>query len=569
MRYGVETGCTAKRKYLLITAYFLMLLDGGGFKPRTVCFILLTGLLLIIDTVRRKRILMIGDRKSQFGTVLMLIGGVISVLSGIDRGESIFGLLRMMAIMVLGLALQQMEEEEKFYFLRAVPIACLFSLAGCFFNRFSFFEDWVSASGRVNGFFGYANTMALFLILGIVIEEYCGGREKRVLQLILALGLLATGSRTAFVIFCGYLVLNFIRDREKSQYFLLAFFGMAGVIGLTSLASGNMSSIGRFLKIGLNASTLQGRFLYWEDAVRMLAKLPVGLGYMGYFYFQQAHQTGVYSVRFVHNEWIQWVLDYGVLAGAGLIIWLYCRCKRNTMSRMEKEMLGIVAIYSFFDFHLQFFAIVIIVLLLFPKGRTEIRFDEGVKNKRRWECGLWVAAVFAVYLCVSAVVADHCARNGDYKQAVRWNPLSAQYKQEYLLQSEDLKTAEACADRLLKGNKYLYTAYLMKSNAAAQEGRLDDFVVNRRKVLWLRQYKLEEYEDYLEILFSWYKKAYEERNRREMAVCRMAIQEVPDMITQVRRKTGLRSYRIKEKPNLSLDRKYIDLITEIEGSTDE
>ena len=557
------------RIHLLAAAYILMLLDGGGFKAHTVCFVLLAGLLVIISTVCRKGILFTGDRGSRLGTVLMLIGGVISVFAGIDRGESIFGVLRLVTIMVMGFAGQQMEEEEKVYFLRIVPIAGLFSLAGCFLHQVPFFRDWVSATGRVNGLFGYANTMALFLILGIVIEEHYGRRERRAMQLILALGLLATGSRTAFVIFCGYLVWCFIKGREKNRYFLFAFLGMAGVIGLIGLACGNTSDMGRFLKIGLNASTLQGRFLYWEDAARMLAKRSAGLGYMGYFYFQQAHQTGVYSVRFVHNEWLQWLLDYGILAGAGLIIYLYSRCRRSAMPQMDKEILIIVAIYSFFDFHLQFFAMVVIILMLLPKGRTEICFGENVKRKKGWECGLWAAVIVSVCLCVSTAVADYCAGHGDYEQAVRWNPLSAQYKQEYLLQSKDLKTAAAYADRLLAGNKYLYTAYLMKSNAAAEEGRLDDFVVNRRKVLALRQYKLEEYEDYLEILFSWYQKAYEERNWREMALCRMAIKDVPDMITQVRRKTGLRAYRIKEKPNLSLEQKYTDMITEIEESANE
>ncbi|MCM1217673.1 MAG: O-antigen ligase family protein [Lachnospiraceae bacterium] len=552
-----------KRIHLLMAAYTLMLLDGGGFKEHTVCFILLTGLLLLINDVKRKGTLRIADKKSQLGAVLVGIGGVISAFAGIDWGESIFGLLRLMAIMVLGISLQQLEEEEKACFLRVLPITGLLSLAGCLFHDFPFFEDWVSVSGRVNGLFGYANTMALFLILGIVIEEHYGGRKKRVLQIALVFGLFATGSRTAFVIFGGYLVYLFLKDRKKGQYLLIAFLGMTGVIGLVSLAGGDTYSLGRFLKIGLSASTLQGRFLYWEDAIRMYLKCPAGLGYMGYFYFQQAHQTGVYSVRFVHNEWLQWVLDYGLIAGAGLMIYLYYRCRRSNMSNLDKEILGIVAIYSFFDFHLQFWSIVVIVLMALPKGRMEICFVEKKKTKG-WNYGLWVSFAFAICLCVSTIIADYYAGHGNYEQAVKWNPLSADYKQEYLLQSKDLKAAETYADRLLAGNKYLYTAYLMKSNAAAQEGHLDDFIVNRRKVLNLRQYKLEEYEDYLEILYSWYKTAYEERNWNEIAVCRMAVQDVPNMLTEVRRKTGVRAYRIMEKPDLTLDQKYIDMITEIE-----
>lgn len=129
------------------------------------------------------------------------------------------------------------------------------------------------------------------------------------------------------------------------------------------------------------------------------------------------------------------------------------------------------------------------------------------------------------------VTADYYAGQGDYEQAVRWNP-----------------------DKIQCGST---------------GGAVRRFCVKQTEGIGLRQYKLEEYENYLEILFSWYKKAYEERKWREMSVCRIAIQDVPNMIAQVRGKTGLRSYRIEKKPNLSLNRKYIDLIIEIGESTDE
>ena len=129
------------------------------------------------------------------------------------------------------------------------------------------------------------------------------------------------------MILCGYLVFNFIRHRGRNIYILLVFSEIVGLVVLISIAGGNLYGMSRFLKLGINASTLQGRLLYWEDAIKMLAKRPAGLGYMGYFYFQQAEQTGVYSVRFVHNEWIQWVLDYGIFAGIGLVMYLYCQCK--------------------------------------------------------------------------------------------------------------------------------------------------------------------------------------------------------------------------------------------------
>ncbi len=554
-----------EKKYLLVIAYYLVLLDRGGFKGHTVGFVLLIGLLLIIDIVRTKGFLLIENRAGLWGKALIILGGLVSVCVGIDRGESIFGLFRLIAILVMGLAMQQLDEKDKEFFLSMIPVAGLLSIAGCFLWCLPFFEEWVSMSGRVNGPFGYANTMALFLILGIIILEHNGKRRDRAAQFILMIGLLATGSRTAFVILCGYLIWNFISYKGRDRFILFFFLGVAGLIGVISLAGGNLYAMSRFLKLSINASTLQGRFLYWEDAIRMLIKRPAGLGYMGYFYFQQAEQTGVYSVRFVHNEWIQWVLDYGILAGVGLAIYLYSQCRWDKMPLVDKELLCVISIYSFFDFHLQFFAIILIVLLLIPRGEKVWRCDEGRRKQRGWKYGLLAAIGLSGCMCFSMGMAEYYADRKEYWQAVKWNQFSAQYKQEYLFQSKDLDAAAAYAEKLLQGNQYLYAAYLIKSNAAAQNGQLDDFIVNRRKRLRLRKYEIDEYEDYFGMLFNWYVNACEKKDVQEMEICRSAMRDIPRILSEVKRETSLRAYRIKDKPDLSLDPEYINLFKRVLG----
>ena len=371
------------------------------------------------------------------------------------------------------------------------------------------------------------------------------------------------------MILCGYLVFNFIRHRGRNIYILLVFSEIVGLVVLISIAGGNLYGMSRFLKLGINASTLQGRLLYWEDAIKMLAKRPAGLGYMGYFYFQQAEQTGVYSVRFVHNELIQWVLDYGIFAGIGLVMYLYCQCKWKNIPVPDKELMCVIAIYSFFDFHLQFFSIIFIALLLIPKGNIVWRCDWKHKKQRKWKYGLLCVTGLSLYLCTSIGIAEYYAKMGDYNQAARWNPFSAQYKQELLLQSENLEAADIYADSLLEENKYLYVAYLMKSNAAAQNGQLDNFIENRREVLRLRKYKVKEYEEYFEILFNWYLNTYENEQVKEREKCLAAMKEIPELITEVKRKTSLRAYRIQEKPDMSFNSEYINLLKQMEESRDE
>ena len=99
------------------------------------------------------------------------------------------------------------------------------------------------------------------------------------------------------------------------------------------------------------------------------------------------------------------------------------------------------------------------------------------KRKRKgWRRGLPIVTGLLFCLCVTVGIAEYYANREDYRQAVKWNPFSAQYKQEYLLQSEDLDTANIYADKLLRENQYLYAAYMIKSNAAAKNGHLHDSI---------------------------------------------------------------------------------------------
>lgn len=553
--------CT-KQRFFLTVIFYLMLLDRGGFKGRSTYHLLFAGIVILLCTIWGKGFLMTESRPAFWGKTLILFGGILSLIVGIDRGESIFGLIRLIAILTMSLAAGQLDEKDKIFFLRTIPIAGIISAAGCFLHGFSFFQMWLSPTGRASGPFGYANTMALFLILGIVIENHFGKRIKWVIQLLLLLGLFATGSRTGFVILGGYLIWNFIHCRGKNKGLLLAFLCMAAMIGTVGLIGGNLPAMSRFLKISINASTLQGRFLYWEDAIRMLLKCPAGLGYMGYFYFQQAQQSGLYSVRFVHNEWLQWILDYGILAGIGLITYLF-GSKVEKQSLINKELLCIISIYSFFDFHLQFLSIMMIVLILLPGG--EIVWDCNADKRKRmgWSICLLVFLMFSAGMSISTGMADRYAQREEYAQAVRWNPLSASYKQEYLLQFENLDKASVYAKRLLQDNQYLYAAYLIRSNAAAAEGKLDEFILNRRRALNLRKYHIEEYEEYFEILYGWYGQAREEGDIQETVVCVSAMREIPQILNRVRRNTNLRAYRIKDKPDLTLSPQYRKLLEEI------
>lgn len=541
-----------------IIIFVLILLDGGGLYERTAYFLLPVSLLYIWMKAKKKGYLLMENQKCIVSKSIMLLSGAFSVFVGIDRGESIYGFFRLVVILILGFAMRQIKEENKWFYIKIIPVLGILQSACSLLHNIPCFNSWISSTGRLAGSFEYPNTMALFLLFGVIVAEHFFNHGKRLVQVFLIIALFATGSRTAFLMSGGYLVYYFIRYRGKNRTLLFCFLSMISLIWIAEKMGMNLLGLDRFTKVSLHASTFQGRLLYWEDALKMVCKHPLGLGYMGYFYLQQIEQTGIYSVRFVHNEWLQWILDYGVLMGLGMS--LYFLSLPKIIGVVEKELLCMAAVYSFFDFHMQFLSIVMIVLLC-----TKGEIVSHCKWKRRWDCCLLIATVCSVYLCVSAGMAHYYADLGNYGQAVQWNPFSARYKQEFLLQSENLEIADVYAEQLLKENKYLYVAYMIRSNAAAKERRIKDFIRYRKEALRLRKYEMQEYEDYFEILACWYMDAYKNNDYSAMEQCIEAMTEIPKQIDEVKKDTSVRAYRIQEKPDFYFKEEYIALLEMLQG----
>lgn len=538
--------------------YLLILFDTGGIYARSFYILLLCLLVFLYSTIRHRGYIIIEGWKIAFWKTVIFFSGLFAAMSGIDVGESVNGIVRLIAVLLTSIALRQIDDECKDSFLKVIPYLGILLLICSLFLMNSSGVKWISATKRVAGPFEYPNTMALFLLIGIVVLENVYVRGKRILQFFLSIGILATGCRTMFLLCCLYLFYCFVKCRGKN-FALIILFSVAilGIV-LLGILGKDVGGFDRFRTLDLNTSTFQGRLLYWEDACRMLLKYPQGLGSMGYFYLQQVMQTGMYSVRFVHNDWLQLMLDYGVLAGIGTFACLASAFWK--MSLFKKELLVVIAASSFFDFHMQYLSIIIILLLLEPCENPIIK-----RTNMKWRY-VNISALIIVTVCIIVKsMAWIYAEKGYYEEAVKWDRLSTQYKADILLNSPNLEIADYYAGQLLEGNSLFYAAYLVKSNAAAANRQIDVFIENRKQVLKLKKYSIEEYNDYFRILLEWYMKAYNENNEEEMKKCLDAMKEIPELILMVKRDTSVRAYKIEQMPELFFDKKYQGIINILEG----
>ncbi|MCR5178849.1 MAG: O-antigen ligase family protein [Lachnospiraceae bacterium] len=325
---------------------------------------------------------------------IILISPVISVWA-VDAPLHMEGVLRLAALIAWLGACNQLDEDEKTDVLSFVPvIGLVVTGTGIAARFFPAFTDRLWQADRLGGPFQYSNTCALFLALGLVIS--IKQEKRKIISAALMAGILLTGSRSVLVLLFLWGVVICIFDRKRIRGFLIS----TALVAFSALSffalTGNLQNIARILTLGSYKSTAFGRLLYYRDAFRMLGKFPFGLGFSGYFYIQPAYQNGVYTTRFVHNDYLQTALDLGILPAVVLMGWLLWQVFRGKQSVLLKELLIFMLAAAVTDFHFQYFSVMMLAVLCLDHGDDKAHGETGNADsdglKKRRDLPAWNTA---------------------------------------------------------------------------------------------------------------------------------------------------------------------------------
>ena len=325
------------------------------------------------------------------------------------------------------------------------------------------FLTTVAIKGRFTGFLQYANVNAILSLLAGFYAVYAGEKLGFVMLAGFSLGL--SGSRTAWLIavilwFGGLAeqvwaasqkrkkklsaknremalkqqeqtdqeeqeiqIKQEIQEKQNSQeqkdadrlkrkkeiisgFLFIAALFLGGL--LLTLSSGG----GRWGE-GLRASEWQTRLLYYKDGLMMLLKKPWGYGTYGYYMIQRQFQTGsTYFVKYIHNFFLQILLDGGVISGLlfGLLLLktLYSLVwgRASATTKRQAGLIGVLLLtligHAFWDFDLEFsYAFLLIWLIYFyaarPAGlKRQAPPGRGLEWKR--QCRMGASVFFTVIL---------------------------------------------------------------------------------------------------------------------------------------------------------------------------
>jgi len=525
----------------------LSLLLVGGFHEYISCLLsVIISAILLVRMLKHKKLTVRKDLLTS-AVVAICLGYGVTCFWAVDKGMAFIGFLKFLPVGLYLLYLQQQDRVADT--LRVLPwFGVVTVVITGVAMQLPVGKELFSVAGRLAGFFQYPNTYAIFLLtceLLLIKKEHRMPWDYIALAVLVA-GFLYTGSRTAFAVaVLANVAMLFVLSRKRLRIAMLI--GIAVVLLAVGLFALDKNSVMyRYLTISLTESTFVGRLLYWQDALPLLLKHPFGMGYMGYYYAQQSIQTGVYSVVYIHNDFLQLLLDIGwlpfVLIAAAFVKWFL----KKAVLPADKVIVGAICLHSFFDFNLQYIGILFLLVLLLSGDRAEKTME--VKASAFQKVSLAAVMVVCLYMG-TALLLSHF---GMYTAADSMYPYNTQNKLQILEKTEDLNAAKALSEEILEQNTYFYAPYSIRAKYYYTQGNFGAVIENGRAALERNPFAHEEYEAYCQMLITGIDLYVKAGDTQSAKACEEELLAAAEQFSKNAQRLSALGKMIKDQPVLEL-----------------
>lgn len=549
-----KTRTQKRTRYTALHFLFLLLIPFyGGYYSFSVflCGMALSALFLW-RLFRNDRIVIPTDAAAwcMYG---LCICQLLSIPFSVSSGMAWNGFLRTLVYAFFYIYSANYSAEERAGILDAIAlegtVLSLISIVAFFYTYLSGGED---ANGRIDGFFEYANTWAIYQLVCLILLAQKGRRRHSdyLCMVVLAGGIFLTGSRSVILLmvimaFAGGVYYS-VKARKAGPAIATALF-LALIGGIASLLTKGMIW-DRIQKLTLSSSSLNGRLLYWRDGLQILWSNPLGIGHGGYLYIQSAFQTGVYTVRYVHNEYLQAALEGGVAAGVlmlALACFLFCGQAKPIR---ERAVVFALALHCFVDFDLQFSAIMLLLLFCGKGSRSR---DFHLRNKPV----LMVGTGF-LFLCFAYFsMVYYLDYLGESRLSWRLFPADLELSENYMADASSMSEAEEIADRIIASTDYSMMAWDCKFNAASRHYDLQAMAEAKYKYLLLNRYSGAVWEDFTSLLEN------AVQSFANADILESYASAAADALERTIRETTPHAWRIEEKPDFSFSEEVISRLS--------
>lgn len=543
-------------EFSLVQAVLLasLVMLGGFIEVFAFIISAVLAILLIIAVIRNKSFRF---RRSIVSVAVLCIPlfYLITVFYAVDTGMAILGFLKYASVGLFALLVMQYDGASQktinmlpwFALFLGAASAILMLIPGLPFT----------VNGRMAGFFEYPNTFAMLLLIG-ELAALTNDKPKLGTSAICAalmLLILLTGSRTVLVLtVVSNIAMMFTKKNKRIKIITgIAVGALAATAGALYLLRGDNAFLNRLFAFSATESTFVGRLLYYSDSLKLIVTHPFGLGYMGYSYLEPGIQTGVYSVKNVHNGLLQLMLDIGwipaVLFTAALIWSLFSK----RLSSGRKIILMTFFVHTLFDFDLSFPAMFFIMILLMD-------IESGKESKLAKNTVLLVGALGMIELFF-AVHAGLWYMNA-CAAADALYPYNTENKTVLMLSHNDIDEQYEEAEKILKNNKNVIAAYSVKSAYAYSKGDIANFVLYKNQLFDMAPFLYDEYEDYAYKLIAAID-VYAESDKTKASLCANELLKTKERLESLDDRLSPLGRIIKDQPITKLPDEIEDYIVQL------
>lgn len=534
----------------------------GIFHEYLSCLLSVVLLIWLCLRWKQNRQLTVSVTLTAVAMAVLIVGYALTPLWAVDSSEAVFGFYKFLPVSLYLLVLMQQPDGREQaitglpYMLTATTVISL----GLMYVPGM--ETYFAVAGRLSGPLQYPNTFAALLLVAellLLTKDKWRWWDFGCIAVLL-FGILYTGSRTVLIVAAVSNVAALLINRNKRIRLIAAgglALGVLAVVGYCAVTD-SFDVIGRYLNITLNSSTFVGRLLYAYDALPVILRHPFGMGYMGYYFVQQSIQTGVYGIMYIHNDFLQILMDVGWIPCLVLLAAIVRSVLSKTLSARYKLVLLTMAAHSCFDFDLQYTAVFMMFLLFTDTDAfTEWRLSAAGTMRV-------TATVVLTALCLYFGTVKGLYRFGLHDAVCKIYP-STLSQIEVLKDTKSVTEMDALADKILARNEYVAVAYTAKANYAYSKGDFARFIDYKTKAMDAAPFATVECRDYIDKLQVGIRLYGEAGDTKSAKVCKQQLVRTAERVLNIEERLSPLGRKIDEQPSAYLSQillEYVDQLKE-------
>ena len=268
---------------------------------------------------------------------------------------------------------------------------------------------------------------------------------------------------------------------------------------------------------------------------------------MGYSYKVYEIQTGAYITKFVHNEYLQMMLDIGIIPTIIFVVFLVKSLIAKNNTKINKIILASLTFHIFLDLDLQSIIMFYIMFMC---------FEDKIHREYKVDFNITFVAVISIVSFIYAYYGLACFMNFIGKN-ITANELVSNFteaKVELMKNEHDINKIHKIADEILKNNKYEVQAYNANAAYYLFEGNFDKMIESKKKEIALDKYNIKVYEEYALMLNDVLQIYKGKSDINSITKYKNYILEIEEILENVKKSTDSLAYKITDNINLELSK---------------